>query len=586
MRPTRRIAATAVALALTASALTACAPALPPSVVAGSEAVVAWSGELTSFNPAAAPTAGNLDIAAATRGRFGDVVDGEFVADESFGTVSIISDDPFTVRYDLAEPAWSDGIPLDAADLLLGWAAESGLLGGVSADAASGDDTDAAPHAEAAEGAAADAGVNEATPPALDEFGRAIEVAFAAPTISWQTAVAASVPAHVVGERAFSLDDPMEAKQAVVRAILDGDEAALGEIAQVWGTAFEIGDGADTPDDVLLSSGPYRVDTVERAASGQRVRLVPNAAYRGAAAAQIAQVDLVPPGDDPIGQVGGDLDIAQVAPSPANHAAVHDLEREDFPVVTTHDGDVWSVRATAAGVFTDPAARAAFLRALPADAMVTTGGGEWAQAYTKTTSVLAAPESPAYEIVVEDSGFTATLGTPADEPALDREAAGVAAGTSVCVLYDRGSAFASDAFAAMQGAMAEDGWAITDCGSDDIAASVDQTGWDAVIDRVALPQVPAQLAAQWGSAGSASAWTLPSPERDALIAQYAQTVDVYDARELLAQIEASIVQAAVVRPLSVDPVVTIVDRDVTGVTVRNGPVAPLLSGVAVWAPVP
>lgn len=611
MRPTRRVAAIVVVLLV--AALAACAPALPPSVVAGSSVVVAWEGAFTSVNAAAAPTAGNLDIAAATRGRFGDVVDGEFIADESFGTVTIAADDPFTVRYDLAEPSWSDGIPLDAADLLLGWAAGAGYFGGARVDAgadasadggaAAGEDGanaggDVAAGAEAAVGAAV---------PTLDEFARAIDVTYAQPSITWQTAVDVAVPAHVVGERAFSLDDPMEAKQAVIRAIVDDDQTAIGELAAVWNDAFEIGGETDIPADLLLSSGPYRIDAVERVASEgagdgagedagagdsaggsatQRVRLVPNAAYRGAAAPQIAQVDLVPPGVDPIAQIGGDLDIAQAVPTPGNHAAVHDLEREDFVVQTTHDGTVWGVRLDATGVFTDPAARAAFLRAVPADAMVTAGGGEWAQAYGKTTSVLAAPESPAYEIVAEDSGFTTTLGTPADEPALDRDAAGVAAGTSVCVLYDRASAFAAGAFAAMRDLMAEDGWTIADCGSDDVTASLAQAGWDAVIDRVPLSLTPTQLAEQWGSAGSASAWSLPDADRDALIAQYAQTVDVYDARELLAQIEASIVRAAVVRPLAVDPVVTVVDRDVTGVTVRNGPVAPLLSGIAAWAPVP
>lgn len=118
MSARRRIAAPlAAALALS---VTACAPALPETVVPGSAVTVGWPSAFTSGNAEAAPTPGNLDIAAMTRAGFGDLVDGEFVADDSFGTVSIVSDDPFTVRYDLREPAWSDGIPLDAADLLLG----------------------------------------------------------------------------------------------------------------------------------------------------------------------------------------------------------------------------------------------------------------------------------------------------------------------------------------------------------------------------------------------------------------------------------------------------------------------------------
>lgn len=118
MRGHRRIAApVAVLLAV---GLAACAPALPESVVPGSEITVGWTGEFTSTNAVASPTSGNVDIAEMIRGDFGDMIDGDFVPDEGFGAVTIISDDPFIVRYDLAEPAWSDGIPLDAADLLLG----------------------------------------------------------------------------------------------------------------------------------------------------------------------------------------------------------------------------------------------------------------------------------------------------------------------------------------------------------------------------------------------------------------------------------------------------------------------------------
>ena len=113
---------------LLAASLTACAPALPETVVPGTEITVGWTGAFTSANAAASPTSGNIAIAETIRGGFGDVIDGEFVADESFGVVTIVEDDPFTVRYDLAEPAWSDGIPLDAADLLLGWAAASGYF--------------------------------------------------------------------------------------------------------------------------------------------------------------------------------------------------------------------------------------------------------------------------------------------------------------------------------------------------------------------------------------------------------------------------------------------------------------------------
>jgi peptide/nickel transport system substrate-binding protein len=106
-----------------------------------------------------------------------------------------------------------------------------------------------------------------------------------------------------------------------------------------------------------------------------------------------------------------------------------------------------------------------------------------------------------------------------------------------------------------------------------------------VIARVPIPQTPHDIAAQWGSDGAASIARQSDPDRDALIAQLAQTADVYEARDLLAQIEATIVRAAVALPITGGPALTIVDRDVTGVVPRNGAVAPLTSGVSQWAAV-
>ena len=564
-RGRRRIAAPLiVALALS---LVACAPALPDTVVAGTEITAGWTGVLTSTNAAATPTRGNLDIAETIRGDFGDVVDGEFAPDEGFGTITIVSEDPFTVRYDLAEPAWSDGIPLDAADLLLGWAAASGRL--------------AAPES-------ADAGSEDAEPdvPRIDEFARAIEVTFPQPVRNWQRAVTVPVPAHIVARLALGIDDAMEAKQAVITAIQEGDATALAALAKAWDEGFTLPEDGEIPADLLVSSGPFRIDAVADDEAGQSVTLVPNAAYRGPVTPQVAKIALVPPGADPIVAVGDTLDAVQVAPVAGNRDAITELERQDFAVTTAHDGTVWAVSLNPAGIFTQQPARAAFLRAVPARALIDGGAPTWASAYTASTSVLSAPGSRPYDIVSADSGFTEALGTPGDDAAVERQNAGIAAGAGVCVLYDRGSEFATGAFAALRVVASEAGWNAEDCGTDDLDTAIGLGGWDAVISRVRIPQTPQQIAAQWGSQGTASITGNADPERDALITQFAQTADVYEAREVLAQIEATIVRAAVVLPLAVNPTVTLIDKDVTGIAPRDGAAGSLTAGVSQWAVVP
>ncbi|WP_314506237.1 hypothetical protein [uncultured Microbacterium sp.] len=560
--------AASLVLLLTAS-LAACAPALPETVVPGTTVVVGWPGEFTSANAAAAPTAGNAAIAETTRGEFGDVVDGDFVADESFGLVTIVKDDPFTVRYDVAEPAWSDGIPLDAADLLLGWAAASGYL--VTEDATAGRDSEA----------------DAAAPvPRIDEFARAIEVRFGQPIMGWQRAVEAAVPAHVVGRRAFGADDAMEAKQLVIRAIQDGDRAALEAIAAVWNDGFDVSAGDDIDAELLLSSGPFLVESVAGEEKGGAVTLVPNPAYRGPQTPKVSRVELVPPGEQPVADLADRLDVAVLPLTTADRGPIRELERQDYAVNTSHDGSAWNLQLNASGIFGAQPARAAFIRAASAADMVARGSGLWGQAYTGTASMLSAPGTRAYEIVIEDSGFTVALGTPADDPDAERERAGVSRGSAVCVLYDRASEFAVGAFWSLRDAAAEAGWNVVDCGSDDVESALAQRGWDAVIARTPVPQTAEQIAAQWGSAGAASLTGLPDPERDDLIAQYAQSVDVYEAREVLAQIESTIVRAAVALPLALSPLVTVSGRGVSGVTTPDGAGAGVIADAVQWEAVP
>jgi peptide/nickel transport system substrate-binding protein len=586
-RPAARAAVRAVLATVTVAAiaaLTACAPELPHSVVPGTSVGVAWDGALTTLNPArATATSGDADIAELTRARFAHVVDGEVVPDESFGTVTIAHDDPFTLRYDLAEPAWSDGIPLDAADLVLAWAAASNFFAPDGFDPEARRDEDGTVSVEegdvwfdAAPGGLGDS----AARPEVDEFARAIEVRLHGPVRDWQTALDVAVPAHVVAERAWGIDDPMEAKQAVLAAVRDGDDAALDRLARAWNAAFAVvPDG--TPDaDLMLSSGPFVIERIERDGPGQSVALAANASYRGEPTPQVARLRLVPEGDDPLTELGASLDVVSLAPTVDNRARVRELERTDHDVTSAHDGTLWALLLRPNGIFASSAARTAFLHAVPRQDIVSAAAGEWDESYTHSDAMLFAPTERAYEIAMEDAGFRAALGTPAGRPQDERRAAGVRAGARVCVLYDRTAEFAAALYAQLRAAMAEPGWDVTDCGSDDVDAARQGARWDAVIARVPIPDTPAQIAEQWGPRGTA----LPSdPEREELIARLAETADPYEARDVRVAIEASIVRTAVALPLAVNPRVTVVDTDVAGVVPRAGAVSPLMSGATGWS---
>lgn len=546
--------------------LTACGgPELPASVAEGTRVTVGWSGSLSSLNAASltGATPGNVDVAALTRGRFVDVVKGAAQPEPAFGTVAVQEKKkPFTVRYDLAEPAWSDGVPVDAADLLLAWAA--------STDRRSGFQTMPGSLAGSTE------------LPVVDEFGRAIEVAFADPVLDWQTALEVAVPAHVVGQIALRIDDPMEAKQAVVEAIRDADSDALTKIATVWSSGFDLKAASVKDERLLVSSGPYRVEKVAAAESGtQRVELVANGEYVGARQPKVEKVALVQAsGGDALEELGTSLDVVQLAPTRANWGPIHQLERRDFRVSTTHDGTMWVLALRAdKGLFKQPRARAAFLRAVPRGDLAE-AAGPWGSAYEASDALLVPPGGDGYQIVTEDSGFATTF--ESGDAAAERAAAGVPAGAQVCVAFDSKDAFAAGAVGALQAGMAEAGWAIRGCGRAGLRASSAGRNWQAMLVRVPVPVSMLELSLLWSGTPSLNLSGVKSPLRDEMIAALARAVDVYTARERRASVERSIVDDAIALPIAMNPVITVTAPRVGGVDPRSGAGAGLTSTAADW----
>src|SRR5690606_31864384 len=93
--------------------------------------------------------------------------------------------------------------------------------------------------------------------------GRSITLEYSKPYADWEVAIQVNLPAHAVGQRALGIDDPEEAAQAVVDAIVDNDSAALSEIARVWSNDFNY---TSFPEDenLRLSSGAYVMTAFEQ----------------------------------------------------------------------------------------------------------------------------------------------------------------------------------------------------------------------------------------------------------------------------------------------------------------------------------
>ncbi|MGM1029480.1 MAG: ABC transporter substrate-binding protein [Actinomycetota bacterium] len=576
--PTRpgRLMLAAAGAAIAAMLLTACGPQVEPRVAPGSSVAVAWSGELTSANASSVPgrTPGNLDVAAVTRSAFATIdADGEVREDPSFGTATIAADSPFTVRFDLADGVrWSDGVPIDAADLMLAWAASSNALSTPDLDLDELRGTDGVlelPEAAVWFDAAEPGGLALATEvPARDDWARAIDVRFDQPVPDWRTALEVAVPAHVLGERAFGVADPMEAKQRVLDAIDRADPLALSTLAAAWSSELTL-DPAALDEADRISSGPYRLESVQ----GGRVELVANAEYVGAQLPQVERIALAPTADDAealLGLTAGELDIATIRPTDADRDAIRDLDRDDATLSNAGDGTRWELLLRADRAPLQPVdARRSFLHALDRRVLAEAALGDAAAETTSVDSVLFRPGTRIYEYALEDAGFPQAFGGSDEErAAAERDGLGIAAGTELCVRYDLADAFAAAVLPAIAEQAALAGWAVRDCGVDDLDAGLAQDDWHAVLRVVPSPADSTAVAERWRGGGLAA---VANPARETLLAEALATAEQDALEQTLLEIEASLVEDAVVLPILEPAQLTISAAGVQGVSPRPGP---------------
>ncbi len=216
----------------------------------------------------------------------------ETIPNPGFGTIEKISDSPLQVKYTYADGvAWSDGTPVDVADLVLDWAATSGNFNTIDIEEAMDD-----------EGNLVDVGAdqvafNSADPaaqliedfPEISEDGKSVTFTYSKEFADWQyTFDGHTVPAHIVGKRALGVEDPAEAKTAVIEAVENKDNASLAKLAQVWNSDFNFTSLPSEPE-LYLSNGAYILtDYVEN----QYLTLKANPDYTGDHKAAIENVTI------------------------------------------------------------------------------------------------------------------------------------------------------------------------------------------------------------------------------------------------------------------------------------------------------
>ncbi|QDQ97560.1 ABC transporter substrate-binding protein [Tomitella fengzijianii] len=218
---------------------------------------------------------------------------GETIADTDFGTVTPVAGDPSSIQYRINPAAnYSDGAPVVCDDMVLAWAAQSGRFTAAGADGAEVPLFDAPVDPAMARIAAIDCEPGSREAVVHYEGDRAVK--------GWRSVFGATsmLPSHVVARGAAGIEPgaaaegqeggqgsgtsdapgpPAPAGVDIVQAVQDEDLDAMRSIAHYWNTAFELKPGTADPG-VFVSSGPYRLDTVDEDGS---IELVANESWWG-----------------------------------------------------------------------------------------------------------------------------------------------------------------------------------------------------------------------------------------------------------------------------------------------------------------
>ena len=455
-------------------------------LVEGSSITAAWNQAFYSMN-------GNTSFGNATANNNINylVLDGfnyynntpELVKNTSFGTYELVSEDPLTVEYTVAEgKKWSDGTPIGGADLMLYWAAESRALDTPDFDPADFTDPDTGEFTDAFptdvvyfdSGATPTSGLGLVSEmPELSEDGRSITIVYDEPFVDWELTFATMgemLPAHIVGKKALEIEDNEEAAQAVLDAIQTEDDAALAPISSWWNSGFNFTEMPEDTD-LVVGSGPYLISDY---VADQYVTLTANPEYTGDNAANIEEITIrfIP---DPLAAVqaleNGEVDIIQPQATADITTALEGIE--GITVDTSLGGTYehvdlqFDLGKNPENIFSNPTVREAFMKTIPrqeiVDTLIKPIIGD--DAIVRNSQIFV-PGAEGYDESVAVNGSDAY----ADVDIAGAQALLAQSGvtdTSVCILYASNNPRRVNEFALIQASANQAGFNVTDCGSEE-----------------------------------------------------------------------------------------------------------------------
>jgi peptide/nickel transport system substrate-binding protein len=456
--------------------LAGCTP--PQSqVVEGSSLAVAWNQSFTSYNSLTSfgTSTANNNITYATLDNFFYYDDTPaLVKNDSFGSYEMLSRDPLVVKYTIADGVrWSDGTAVDAADLLLQWAALSGAENTPDFDPTRFMDKKTnefiqklpknAVYFDA--GSDPDVGLGLVTRvPQISADKKSITMAYDKPFVDWETAMSSLLPAHVVAKNALGLKDNEEAKDALTKAITEHDVSALSKISNFWNSGFNFSRMPSNPE-LLLSDGPYVITDIVQ---DEYVTLTANKEYTGRnqPAVETITVRFIA---DPLEAVQAleNNEVQLIAPQ-ASADVVNALATLDVKTISGYGESYEHVDLqfdkSKSNLFQDPRVREAFLKVIPRNQIVDTLIAPIGKGAVVRNSQVFFPGQEGYGESAKANGSKAYSKVDIEGAAALLEKAGVVA-PEVCMLFDSTNPRRIAEFSMIQKSAAGAGFVVTDCSS-------------------------------------------------------------------------------------------------------------------------
>ncbi len=588
MRISRLGAASAATIAASALVLSACAAPQQSEVVEGSSITVAWNQPFYSYNSNTSfgNATANANIVYMTSGSF-NYYDNtpELQKDESFGTYELVSEDPLVVEYTIADGVeWSDGTPVDAADMLLAWAANSGVPNTPEFDPSEFTDPETGEFTEDYptdvvyfDGSLGSGLENVSQVPEID--GKTITLEYDNIFVDWELVFGVGLPAHVVAQRALGIEDPQEAKDALVEAIQNNDEEALASISSVWNSDWNFSEMPSEEDaNLLVVNGPY---VITEFVADQYITLKANENYTGENSPQIEEVT-VRFITDPLAAVqaldNGEVDVI----SPQATADVADALAElDGVTVLSGVEAVYEhidlqFDQSKSGTFNNPVVREAFLKTIPRQQIVDTLIKPLNPEAEVRNSQLFVPGAPGYDETVETNGMQANYGEVDIEGAKALLAEAGVTSPEVCILYATNNPRRVNEFALIQESASQAGFAVTDCGSDDWGGLLGTPGaYDATFfgwQSTSLGVTNSSATFRTGGINNLNYYS--NPEVDELLSELDTTIDPERQIEIQVEIDKLLMDDAYGLTIFQFPGVTAFSDRVEGVD--PGPLSPTI----------